>query len=220
MTDWQNRIVSHGVKPAGEFRLNRSNPRKHPPAQHSAVRGSLDTLGWIAPVIELASGELLDGEDRILNSLEKGDDTPVPYIVIDLTEDEARLALLTFDFITAMASYDRDLTASLMEQVNTDNAALQSLIAGMAEEQGIIPDLDPGNATHGSNGNYSAGESSNGDDGDYTPPESTVRMVQLFLNTQTFDEFFALIASLRKTFPGETITDVVLEVLRHANTDG
>lgn len=149
MTDWQNRILRHGIKPAVEFTANPHNPRVHPQAQREAVRGSLDTLGWIAPVIELANGDLLDGHERIWQALQQGDDTPVPYIVVDLTEDEAKLALLTFDFITAMATFDRELTAGLMQMVNTDNPALQQLIASQADELGILlnqdePAADPG----------------------------------------------------------------------------
>jgi hypothetical protein len=140
MTDWKNRIVSHGVKAAVDFMANPANPRRHPPSQREAMRGSLDTLGWIAPVIELKSGELLDGHERIWQALAQGDDTPVPYIIVDLTEDEAALALASFDFITTMATYDRDALDTLLKEVQTDDARLQAMLAEMAAQQGLSVD--------------------------------------------------------------------------------
>lgn len=216
MTDWKNRILRHGIKPAVEFTANPHNPRIHPKTQREAVRGSLDSLGWIAPVIELANGDLLDGHERIWQALQQGDDTPVPYIVVDLTEDEAKLALLTFDFITAMATFDRELTAQLMEQVNTDNAALQSLIAGMAEDYGVIPAFDSGNATHSSNGSSGSSGEYGDSETSYTPPDSTVRMVQLFLTSGTLDEFYTLTEQFKKRFAVNDVTSAVMEALRYA----
>jgi DNA modification methylase len=132
MTDWQNRIVNHGVKPASDFLANPDNPRKHPQNQRDAMRGSLDTLGWIAPVIELANGFLLDGHERIYQALDQGDDTPVPFIVVDLTEAEAKLALASFDFLTTMATYDRDALDALLKDVQTDDTRLQAMLSEMA----------------------------------------------------------------------------------------
>ena len=142
---WANRIVRFGVQAADQFLANPNNARIHPQEQREAVKGSLDTLGWIDVVkVNRNTGFLYDGHERVMQALAKGDQTPIPFLEVDLTEEEEGLALLTFDWITQMAVYDRNLLQDLMAQVDTDNAALQSLLASMAEENGIIPpDFDP-----------------------------------------------------------------------------
>ena len=125
---FRDRIVRFGVKPASEFLANPHNPRRHPEMQRRAVKASLQTLGWIAPVIELADGYLLDGHERVWQASALGDDTPVPYIVVDLSESEARQALATFDYITYLARYDRDVLEDLLDTVKTDDETIRQLL--------------------------------------------------------------------------------------------
>ena len=130
-----NKITRYGEKPASEFMANPNNPRKHPEKQRKAVKASLRTLGWIAPVIELSNGYLLDGHERIWQALQMGDDTPVPYIVVDLDEQQARQALATFDYITYMAEYDKDTLAGLVQELNDKaDADIQAVLDEMATE--------------------------------------------------------------------------------------
>ncbi len=143
MTEFTNRIIEHGVKPASEFLANPQNPRKHPQKQRDAVKGSLSTLGWIAPVIELSNGYLLDGHERIWQAMALGDSTPVPYIKVDLEEHEARLALATFDYITYLAEYDNAILDDLLQDVNTDSPELQSLLSDLASKNNsAIPSFE------------------------------------------------------------------------------
>ncbi|MGB1284904.1 MAG: DUF6610 family protein [Aggregatilineales bacterium] len=132
---FQNRIVGHGEMPADQFVNNPDNPRVHPQKQRDAIKGSLNTLGFIAPVIvNKTTGYLVDGHERIWAALNQGDDTPVPYIEIDLTPDEEKLALTIYDWTTVLADYDTDMLDTLMQQVQTDDANLQATLADMAEE--------------------------------------------------------------------------------------
>lgn len=134
------RIIEYGEKPADQFTHNPDNPRIHPQAQRDAVQGSLDTLGWIAPVIEnRRTGFLIDGHERIWHALQTGDN--VPYIVVDLSPEEEKQALASFDWITYMAEYDRDKLDTLLRDVQSDDERVQSLLAGLAEAQGLY--LDP-----------------------------------------------------------------------------
>lgn len=144
-TEWQNRIVRYGVMAADQFTANPRNPRRHPQAQRDAVKGSLDTPGFIAPVIvNRQTGYLIDGHERVMQALGQGDETPVPFIEVDLSEDEETLALTTFDWITQLAYYDRDNLSTLLDEIDTDNQALQALLSEMAQEHGVIPpDFDP-----------------------------------------------------------------------------
>lgn len=132
-TAWRNRIVRYGEMPADQFLAHPLNPNKHPQEQRDATKGSLDELGWIKPVIVNTSGYLVDGHDRIYHALEKGDKTPVPFIEVDLAPHEESLALTILDSITRMAVTDRDNLDALLREVETDNAALQSLLSGLAE---------------------------------------------------------------------------------------
>lgn len=142
MSDWKNRIVGHGVKPADQFAAHPNNPRRHPQPQRDAVRASLDTLGWIGVVIEnVRTGYLIDGHERVMQALE--DNVDVPYIQVDLSEDEEAQALLTFDWITQMAQYDRDALDGLLRSVNSDDAGVQALLSSIADEHDLYPDPAP-----------------------------------------------------------------------------
>lgn len=136
-----NRIVGHGTKPADQFTHNPNNPRVHPQKQRDAVAGSLDTLGWVAPVIEnVRTGYLLDGHERIWHALQTGED--VPYVQVDLSEAEEAQFLATFDWITYLAEYDRDALETVMQGIESDNAHIQALVADMADNYGLInPDI-------------------------------------------------------------------------------
>lgn len=138
--NWRNRIVRYGEQPANQFLANPANPRRHPTAQREALRGSFDALGIIAPVlVSSVTGYVVDGHARIEECLSRNDEMLIPFIEVDLSEDEEALALVSFDWITQMAYYDKDALNSLLDDVNTDSEALQSLLSDLAEKQGVIP---------------------------------------------------------------------------------
>ena len=139
MSNWQNRITGYKEVPVSELLANPLNARRHPPAQRDALRGSLDTLGWVAPVIVNSDGFMLDGHARVEELLTKDDSALIPVIEVDITADEAKLFLASFDWITQLAIYDTDATDALLQSVNTDDERLQAMLAGMAEDMGIIP---------------------------------------------------------------------------------
>jgi hypothetical protein len=132
-TVWKNRIVGHGSKPASQFQAHPHNWRKHPQNQRKAVRGSLDSLGWIATVIEnITTGRLIDGHERVWNALQNGD-ADVPFIQVELTEAEEAQALLSLDAISALAETDREQVNALLEQVNTDNADVMQFLTDFSD---------------------------------------------------------------------------------------
>jgi hypothetical protein len=204
MVEWQNRIIAHGIKAASQFMANPANPRIHPAEQRAAVKDSLDALGWVKPVIELQSGYLLDGHERVWQALSQGDDTPVPYMVVDLTEAEADEALLTLDFMTAMAKFDRSVTLKLMEQVKMDRPVLQKLIATMAENEKLFV------TTHGG----SAAIPHNGEAGGSGGLASDVRMVYLFFDVAQVEAFSRMTKTLSTLWQTSTVTDTVLEAVK------
>lgn len=149
MTDFRNRIVGYGTKPASQFLAHPLNARKHPEAQRKAVKASLTELGWVAPVIEnVRTSCVVDGHERIWQALQ-ADDSEVPFIQVDLAPEEEHLALAILDRITGMAEVDPAMLNALLEDVNTGEAALQELLDEMAKEAGVMPGDDPGDGAGG-----------------------------------------------------------------------
>jgi len=123
----KNKIVKYGTKPADQFTANPLNWRKHPQQQRIAVQESLKELGWIGVVVEnIQTGNILDGHERVMQALKDNED--VPYIQVDLTPEEEKLALAVFDKITNMAIIDEDIFEQLKSEINIDNEILSNVI--------------------------------------------------------------------------------------------
>ena len=136
--DWKNRIIEYGEMPANQYLRHELNARRHPGKQREALIGSLNEVGWVAPVIVSArTGKLLDGHARIEETLTKDENAPVPFVKVDVSENEERTILATFDPITGLATYDREALDALLREVDTGDAALQSLIANLAAKEGL-----------------------------------------------------------------------------------
>jgi hypothetical protein len=137
---WRNRIVESGEMRADQYLGHDLNARRHPGAQREALIGSLSSVGWVAPVIVSArSGKLLDGHARIEEALTYDEHQLVPFVKVDVSEAEERLILASFDPITNLAVYDKEALDSLLREVSTGDAALQSLLSDLAASVGLIP---------------------------------------------------------------------------------
>lgn len=135
---FENRIIQYGTKAADQFEPNPSNWRTHPQRQRDAVQASLRELGWIGVVVEnKTTGRLIDGHERVWQALKNNEQ--VPYIEVELSEEEEKLALAVFDPITYMAETDSAVLDALLREVNTGESALQELLAELAEEAGLVP---------------------------------------------------------------------------------
>jgi DNA modification methylase len=137
-TPWKNRIMRYGEMRADQFLANPANPRRHPAQQREALRGSFDALGIIAPVLVNARTQfMIDGHARVEECLSRDEGMMIPFIEVDLSEDEEALALASFDWITQMATYDRAALDELLQTVDTDSPALQALLDDLATQNGI-----------------------------------------------------------------------------------
>ena len=118
--EWKNRIIKFEMRAANTFAPNELNARLHPEQQRESLRASLNQVGWIAPVLENQStGKLLDGHARIEESLARDENAQVPVIVLDVSEEEEKFILLTFDPIAAQAEYDQEILGYLLEATKT-----------------------------------------------------------------------------------------------------
>ena len=110
---------------------NPANPRTHPGAQMDTLRGSLDELGWLKPIlVNKRTGYIVDGHARAQAALQQGV-VSIPVAYIDLSEEEEKLALATLDPIAAMAGKDDAAMTALIATIQTDNSALQALLDGL-----------------------------------------------------------------------------------------
>ena len=132
---FKNAIIRYGEQPASEFLAHPHNPRKHPDKQRKLVNASLKRFGWVAPVVvNVTTGYVIDGHERVWQALSAGDDTPVPFVEVQVpTELEAEL-IAVFDRITYEAEYDSDNLQALLATINTDDEALGALLKEMEEE--------------------------------------------------------------------------------------
>jgi len=123
----RDRIKELRRVPAASLRPNPRNWRTHPPAQRDALQGILSEIGYADALVarELPDGslELIDGHLRA----ETTPDALVPVLVLDVDEAEAAKLLATLDPISSLAGRNEELLGSLMDDVRTDNAALETL---------------------------------------------------------------------------------------------
>src|SRR5664280_1577843 len=115
---WRNRIVGSGTEAPERLAANPANWRVHPRHQKDALAGSLDTVGWVAQVIvNRQSGYVVDGHARVALAVARGEPA-VPVLYVDLSPDEERLVLATFDPIGALAGTDGERLTALLSLIH------------------------------------------------------------------------------------------------------
>ena len=127
--------------PASELRKNPRNWRRHPDSQRAALHGTVDQIGFTTPlqVMELPDGslELIDGHLR----LEEFGDETLPVVVVDLTEEEAQVALATHDPLAMMADADQDQLLNLLQSTQFESQAVNDMLDALANgERDVMPD--------------------------------------------------------------------------------
>jgi hypothetical protein len=211
------------------------NVREHGDEQMAALAESIDAAGWAKPLIfNESTGRLVDGHARLRHALAQGL-ASVPVNVGRWTEDQERLLLASLDAIGAQARIDPRRFAELREKLDTSGiatgfAALDRLHRAMATDPFFLrgagqparmngqapapsfplpldaePDDGPGEDDEGADGPGP---------GPFAPPASHVRMVQLFLDTETLPPFQARVAELSARYGTTNPTDTVIEALR------
>ena len=120
MTKYENRIIGSGVINPKDIKKNPQNWRKHPASQGKALDEVLGTVGWIQEVIiNKTTGNLIDGHLRVETAI-KNNETEIPVKYVELTEDEERIALATFDPISAMAEQDSAMLKELLADIESE----------------------------------------------------------------------------------------------------
>ena len=113
---------------------NDLNWRRHPDLQNEAMRAALKAVGIIQSVIwNKTTSRLVDGHLRLALAIEAGY-TTWPTTIVEMSEDKEKIALATYDPLSAMAVADaakfKELTDG-MGHVDMDDA-LTDLVELMA----------------------------------------------------------------------------------------
>jgi DNA modification methylase len=139
---WKNRIVGTGEEAPDQLVANPANWRIHSGAQREALRGSLNTVGWVATVlVNRRTGFVVDGHARVEEALSRHEPT-VPVLYVDLDPDEEALVLATLDTIGAMATADTAKLEELLAGITVDDAGLLALLGDMAGVKAGLTDPD------------------------------------------------------------------------------
>jgi len=144
MVNIRDRVKEFKRVPASSLIPHEKNWRLHPQNQLDALAGVLSEVGFAGAALarELPDGslQLIDGHARA----EIAGDAEVPVLVLDVTESEADKILATYDPIGAMAEADAVRLEELLRDVQTGNEALADMLAELAEDNGILDDLNSG----------------------------------------------------------------------------
>jgi hypothetical protein len=138
ISKWRDRVVGFERRPAKDFQANALNFRRHPNNQRDAFRGLVSEIGFAGAVLEnVRTGNLIDGHLRIEEALSVDENQLIPTVQVDLSEAEEKLLLASYDPISAMATVDKDVLDSLLRDVSSGDAAVQKMLAKLAEDNGL-----------------------------------------------------------------------------------
>jgi len=115
---------------------NPKNWRRHPKYQQETMTNVFNEIGWIQDIIvNKTTGNIIDGHMRAELAV-KNKEKLVPVKYVELSEEEERRALITYDPLSSMAETNRDMLNTLIGDIRTQNQ-FDSL-----PESGIIETLD------------------------------------------------------------------------------
>jgi hypothetical protein len=123
----RNRIIEHVKVRAGDLVPHPLNFRTHPEEQREALAASYDQIGFARSLLgyRLDDGriQLIDGHLRA----EFDPEMEVDVEVLDVTQEEARMLLLTIDPLAALAQTSKDVHERLTQITRSDSEALSRL---------------------------------------------------------------------------------------------
>jgi hypothetical protein len=124
----RDRILELRRVPSAELLDNDRNWRLHPYAQRLAVAELLEQVGIVGALTgyhsERNGGQLtlIDGHER------KDHEADWPVLILDVTDEEADLLLLTLDPMVGLADVDGERLGDLLSETSTGTPALEDLL--------------------------------------------------------------------------------------------
>ena len=142
----RNRIVRHARVRAGDLVPNELNPRTHPQGQRKALADLYQEVGFAR---SLLAYELPDGRLKLIDGHLRRDMDPemqVEVEVLDVSDEEARVLLLSLDPLAALAGHDTERLDHLRSITATESDALANLwrsIGQASEEVEALASREP-----------------------------------------------------------------------------
>lgn len=87
-------------------------------------------------IVNKTTQHVIDGHMRIALALRE-EQSEIPITYVELTEDEEKLVLSSYDYISTLAGIDARLLDDLLQSVNSDQPAVQEMLAELSDEATI-----------------------------------------------------------------------------------
>jgi hypothetical protein len=137
---YRDRITEQRIVKVRDLVAHPANWRTHPKEQQDALAGALREVGNIdALTVRPLPGE--PGKYQIVDGHLRANlmpDDAVRVDVTDLSDAEAAYVLTTKDPLAAMARADAERLGALLHDVKSGDAAVQAMLAGLAEEYDLF----------------------------------------------------------------------------------
>src|ERR1700682_2848252 len=128
---WRSRIVGYGEESPERLLANPFNFRIHTQAQKRALDGVLRAIGIVQNIlVNRTTGRMLDGHLRLEMAISDGQPR-IPVTYVELTEQEEKVVLATFDPLSAMAGQGEEIFKSLVDGMDD---AFRALVAATGED--------------------------------------------------------------------------------------
>jgi hypothetical protein len=138
-TVWKNRMTRHALVAPETLLASPDNYRRHPRWQAETLEQILDRVGWVGPVlVSERTGQIVDGHLRVEVAQRRGE-AQIPVAYLDLSPEEERLVLATYDPLAGLAEIDQPGLDRLLADLVAGDAQLQGLLAGLHADQGLEP---------------------------------------------------------------------------------
>ncbi len=137
---WQNRIVGRRDANPSELQAHPQNWRTHPEKQAAGLRAVMDRVGVVQDVVvSKRTGRILDGHLRVDMAIATGQPT-IPIVEVDVSEEEERFILSTFDSLGGMADFNAEALTGLLAQVEAPlGEGFADIFASLRDHAGLTP---------------------------------------------------------------------------------
>lgn len=191
-----SRIVGYEQIDPYHLRPNPLNWRVHGRRQRQLLEESLRTFGWIESLLwNKRTGHLIDGHLRRELACDWQLST-VPCTVVDISEEDERLALTLFDAIGAMAFDDKGKLAELLVEAQRLGGNDDALTALASYYQALPQEHVPAEPS----------------EANLTP----TRQMQLLLDRPVWEGFMRQVETLIERYGTDNISDTIVRAIDEA----
>jgi len=203
-----------------------ANPRVHDEKNLSAIRASLEAHGQVEPLVVQANTMKVIGGNGRLSVMKMLGETHVDVVLLDVSDEDARKLSISLNRSGELAGWDEQVLSQHIQALSQLGDEFDPISLGFSGEEleGLLAQFDTDIDTLGL---APPEESYVGQGGPEIPegaepkamPNSSVRMVQLFLNEETAPIFQMWVNTLAKKHDTDNITDTVYKTIQEAAED-